>query len=137
MRAHKTKGFTLIELMIVVAILAILAAFAYSNYSRYGFRARRTEGQQYLMQIAAAEERYFTAFNQYTATLTAGGLGFTGNTSTNAYYTVTATVAAPFTSYTLTAAPGGSQAADQCGNLILNSVGTKSSATPTTNGSCW
>jgi type IV pilus assembly protein PilE len=138
---HKTRGFTLIELMIVVAILAVIAVYAYTNYARYGFRSRRSDGQQYLMQVAAAEERYFTAFNVYNANLTGtGSLGFTVNTSTRGYYTVTVTLPTT-TSYTLTATPGGSQANDVCGNLTLDNQGNK---TPTpsqmpqnSNGNCW
>ena len=139
MLAHKNKGFTLIELMIVVAILAIIAVYAYSSYSRYGFRARRSDGQQFMTQIAAAEERFFTTFNAYTTAVTTaypGGLGFSANTSTSGYYTIT--VATPTaSSYLITGAPTGAQASDQCGNLTLTNANVKSSASPTTNGSCW
>ncbi|GAI02651.1 unnamed protein product, partial [marine sediment metagenome] len=57
MRSSAKKGFTLIELMIVVAVIAILAAIAYPSYTRYVYRARRADGQDLLMRIAAAQER--------------------------------------------------------------------------------
>jgi type IV pilus assembly protein PilE len=139
MRAHKTRGFTLIELMIVVAILAVIAVYAYTSYSQYGFRSRRSDGQQYLMQVAAAEERYFTAFNVYTTGITTAspnGLGFTSANSTRNYYTVAVTLPTT-TSYTLTATPNGSQANDKCINLTLTSAGDKSFTGSATNGSCW
>jgi type IV pilus assembly protein PilE len=144
MQAHKTRGFTLIELMIVVAILAITAVYAYTSYSQYGFRARRSEGQQYITQIAAAEERHMTAVNSYTISVTGaapGGLGFAGNTSTpNGYYTVVVTLPAGG-GYLITGTPAGSQANDKCGNLTLDSTGTKLPAAATmpqnSNGSCW
>ena len=143
MRAHKTRGFTLIELMIVVAILAIIAVYAYTSYSQYGFRARRSDGQQYITQIAAAEERHFTAVNSYTTAITTAaptGLGFAVNTSGRGYYTVTVTLPAGG-GYLITGAPTGSQANDKCGNLSLDSAGTKlpaaTSMPENSNGRCW
>jgi type IV pilus assembly protein PilE len=57
------KGFSLIELMIVVAVIAILASLAYYNYSRYAFRTRRADGREMLLRVAAAQERFFTNTN--------------------------------------------------------------------------
>ncbi|MEO8461477.1 MAG: type IV pilin protein, partial [Dokdonella sp.] len=74
MLLKNTKGFTLIELMVVVAIVAILASIAIPSYSKYGFRTRRADAREMLMRVAAAEERFYTNGNTYTATLSA--LGF-------------------------------------------------------------
>jgi type IV pilus assembly protein PilE len=135
------KGFTLLELMIVVVVMAILASLAYVNYTRYAYRARRSEGQQFLQQIAAAEERYFTTFNQYTANVTGaspGGLAFKRATSDNGYYTVAVgNLGASNQTYTLTAAPQGIQTNDQCGSLTLDNTGTKGYTGNNSNGSCW
>ena len=53
------RGFTLIELMIVVAIIGILAAIAYPSYDEYVKRSNRTEGQALLSDASARQERYF------------------------------------------------------------------------------
>jgi type IV pilus assembly protein PilE len=135
------RGFSLIELMIVVAIIAVLAALAYYNYSRYAFRARRADGREMLMRVAAAEERYYTNFNAYTTALTdppPPGLGFSNATSERGYYTVAVALANGGASYTLTATPGSAQTGDTCGNLTLTDTGVKNqSGDPTTNGTCW
>ncbi len=142
------KGFTLIELMIVVAIVAILAAIAYPSYSQYGFRSRRADGKEMLMRVAAAQERYFTNFNQYAPTLAA--LGFTAPTaspscvgavgeSERCYYRVTTANGASGTAQTflLTATPAGIQATDACANLTRDDTGRNAWSGAETNGKCW
>ncbi|MCE7950709.1 MAG: type IV pilin protein [Xanthomonadales bacterium PRO7] len=141
MRASKNGGFTLIELMIVVAIIAILASLAYYNYSRYAFRARRADGQNLLTGIAAAEQRYYTNYNSYTSTITGNSttsLGFSSANSDRGYYSAVAALGSAGQTYTLTATPAGPQAKDKCGSLTLTDTGKKS-AIPgdTSNGSCW
>ncbi|MHB8447114.1 MAG: type IV pilin protein [Rudaea sp.] len=144
MRRKRAEGFTLIELMVVVAVIAILATLAYYNYSRYALRARRSDGQSLLQNLAAAEERYYTNFNNYTTSITGAaptGLGFSSATSPKGYYTAVAVVASANQAYTLTATPGGPQASDQCGALSLTNTGQQSPG-PTvmpqnSNGNCW
>lgn len=92
----RKRGFTLIEMMIVLAIIAILAAIAYPAYSRYAYRARRDDGKNLLMHIATAEERHYSTYNQYTDDLT--DLGYASENSVpsqKGYYT--ASVATPGT----------------------------------------
>ena len=140
----RSGGFTLIELMIVVAIVAILAAIALPSYSRYVIRTRRSDGQQFLAALAAAEERYYTNFNKYTTSITGtgvNGLNFASANSDKGYYTVAIAngSSGDTQSYTMTATPVAPQDADTwCGSLILQSSGAKS-ANPgnTTNGACW
>ncbi|MBO7126042.1 prepilin-type N-terminal cleavage/methylation domain-containing protein [bacterium] len=62
----RKKGFTLIEIMVVVTIMGILAAVAIPLYSGYANRAKRVEAEEQLMTLASAEEDYFNTYRQYT-----------------------------------------------------------------------
>jgi type IV pilus assembly protein PilE len=64
----KSLGFTLIELMIVVAIVAILSAFSMSSYTQYVARAERKEVQTEMLEIAARLEQYYSLNNSYALT---------------------------------------------------------------------
>jgi len=129
------KGFTLIEVMIVVAIVAILAAIALPSYQRYVERTRRAEGREMLMRVAAAQERFFTNRNRYAEALS--DLGISSGTTEHGYYTVSIDAGAAQT-FTLRAAPQGPQAGDSCGTLTINNTGFKDAPSDTgTNGPCW
>ena len=86
----KSKGFTLIEIMIVVAIIGVLGAVAIPLYNGYTNRAKRVEAEEQLMTLAAAEEDYYNTYRQYTDNTTNlkkyygvefGGAGTTKNYS--------------------------------------------------------
>lgn len=62
----KKHGFTLIEIMIVVAIIGILAAVSIPLYNGYTNRAKRVEAEEKLMNLAAIEEDYFNTYREYT-----------------------------------------------------------------------
>ena len=65
---HNRKGgFTLIELMIVVAIIGILAAIAIPNFLRFQLKAKSSEGKTNLAAIRTAEESYYSEFGQYVS----------------------------------------------------------------------
>lgn len=130
------RGFTLIELMIVVAIVAILAAVAYPSYTNYVFRTRRADGREILMRIAAAQERNYTNLNAYAANVADLGISAT---SEKGYYTVAAATANGNQTFTLTATPQAPQDKDKCKELIIDNLGQKSfgSGGNETNGKCW
>lgn len=69
----KSKGFTLIELMIVVAIIGILAAVAMPEYNKYIAKSARTQAKAALLDLAQMEERYFTNNAKYVAFDAIGG----------------------------------------------------------------
>ena len=148
-KAH--QGFTLIEMMIVVAIVAILTAIAVPNYTRYVERGRRAEARELMMRVASAEERYYTNFNRYTADITSAapvGLGLPNLRSehytvavvlgaTNQQYTIQATAPATFPAGHPNAGRPNPQARDRCGVLTLTNAGVRNQSGTTTNGACW
>lgn len=62
---EREAGFTLIEMLIVLAIMMVLAAIVYPSYTGYVVKARRIEGQVALMEAVQQEERYYTRSNTY------------------------------------------------------------------------
>lgn len=131
----KSRGFTLLEMMIVVVIIAILAAIAYPNYRRYVQRGNRADAKDLAMRIASAEERRYTNLNQYTANI-ADDLQMS-NSSERGYYTATVQLGNAGQTYTLLLTPGGAQQNDACGTLRINNTGYKDMTGDDSNGKCW
>lgn len=78
---NNSSGFTLIELMIVVAIIGILAALAYPQYAEYVRKGRRAECRSALLLGAQKMEKFYSNNNQYPATLAAAGISNNSNES--------------------------------------------------------
>lgn len=134
---YNEKGFTLIEVMIVVVIIGILSAIAYPSYTEYVMRANRSEGQAYLIDVAARQERFYSQNNSYVNKESdVGKLGLSGNKSPTGKYTLSISVHVGDGGYTLTAANGFGD--DACGNLTLNGVGVKSrTGSGKSEAECW
>ena len=141
----KEKGFSLMELMIVVAIVGILAAIAYPSYQNYVLRTGRADGQAKMMEIIQAQERFYSQNQTYTTNLGAGAGGLAYGVAANAAvpsaegrYTIQAAACANSTiarCVILTATRIGAQQQDnECGNLTLDSRGTKGA---TNVARCW
>ena len=134
---NKATGFTLIELMIVVAIIGILMAISVPAYQGYVLRSHRADAHSSLLDLAARQERHIAQYNRYANVITATdntGLNMAAN-SKEGYYTLGAAACAGgviANCYTITATAVGSQANDTgCTSLTYNSVGTKTPA------ACW
>lgn len=118
------KGFTLIELMIVVAIVAILAMIAYPSYLEQIRKNRRAQAKADLMELVQGLERSFTTDRTYANY----ALGFTQSPrdAASGFYGLAITRAAGKPSdFKLTATPQGAQTADRCGALTIDSVGAR------------
>lgn len=126
------KGFTLIELMIVVVIVGILAAVAMPSYRNYIVRAARVEAQTELLELASLQEKIFLNSNNYAFSVTtaynatsAGGLGRTSGQTKDGRYSLALDITAPAQTFVLTATPvtGGSQEGD--GNISVSESGRR------------
>lgn len=145
LRRRFPRGFTLIELMVVVAIVGILAAVAYPSYLNQVRQSRRSEAIAALAQIQQAQERWRANCPSYAGSITAANSGCPAtpgaNTSglaiaavTGARYTYAVTIVAP-TTYTITATGSGSQASDTgCTSMTVTVAAGVATNSPTT---CW
>ena len=119
---NKQKGLTLIELMVVVAIIAIIASIAYPSFLEQMRKTRRSDAHAHLLDIAARQERFYTEFGRYTATI--GNLGVAAS-SPEGFYTAALAVANAGQTFSATANAQAAQTGDKCGNLSTTQAGTK------------
>lgn len=139
----KVKGFTLIELMIVIAIVGIITAIAYPSYTEYVRETRRANATVALSSLAGAMERFYTTNNTYVGTAS-GGIPtiFTDQSPVDggdAEYDLRVT-ATGSDSYTIQAQRTGIQTGDDCGDFQLTQTGAQSitnQAVGITATDCW
>lgn len=128
-RKH-TSGFTLIELIVVMAIVAILAAIALPSFADQMRKSRRAEAVTAIQDAQLRLERWRVDHNSYAAS------GVTIPASSHYTFTITAEAATP-NNYSVAAAPStDSQKKDKCGTMTIASTAGIVSKTPTDTG-CW
>ena len=129
---RRDRGFTLLELMVVVAIVGILLAIAFPSYKNYILKGNRAGAQAFLMDAAQRQQQYFLDNRTYAPDL--GTLFATASpvpTEVSPYYAITvATTGGPPPTFLITAAPKGTQAANNEPTLTIDQAGTK---TPSAN----
>ena len=132
------RGMTLIELMVVVVIVAILASIAVPSYRQYVIRTHRVERKTALLNLAAAQEKFYLQNNTYADTgehddAPPAGLGIP-TTTENGWYTVAIANGANAATFTATATATGTQAADtDCTSFSITALGVKTA----TSTKCW
>ncbi|MHC8357414.1 type IV pilin protein [Pseudomonas sp. LB3P81] len=128
---RSNRGFTLIEIMIVIAIIGIVITIGYPSLTEYVKKGRRTEVAGLLSEQAQILERFYSKSNVYT--------GATGLSTGNDYYTITPTLTDQ--TFLLTAArKAGSMATDKCGDFTITNTGVRSmvgAKTGLTTKDCW
>ncbi len=147
------KGFTLIEVMIVVVIVAILAAVAVPSYQNSIQKTKRADAKESLTRAAAAQERHFFTNNAYTADLAKLGFAKDGDKfySGDGYYEITmgtevtcGTGSNPkYPCYTMTATAAADRAQSKdtlCKTFVIEHTGKTTSESAEKNDStkdCW
>ncbi|CAH1748578.1 Type IV pilus biogenesis protein PilE [Thauera humireducens] len=138
----RLRGFTLIEVMIVVVIIGVLAAIAVPNYNEYLRKTRRVDAKNLLLEIAGLQEQFMLDRRTYTDDLRDLGFPNENAISPEGYYEVDATEGAcgdigRCFELTATPLPGLPQATDlQCTTLTVTSAGART-ATGTLGNDCW
>ncbi|MDS1310564.1 type IV pilin protein [Marinobacter xiaoshiensis] len=133
-RSRRAAGFTLIELMIVVAIIGIIAAIAYPSYTENVRQARRAVAQADLMELAQWMERQYAGDFSYLVGGNQPVPPFTRSPRNGtAFYNLSFTVAVTQNTFALRAVPTGAQSNDRCGTMGLTQTGAKSAALA----DCW
>ena len=142
----RVGGFTLIEVMVVVAIVAILAALALPSYREHVARGRRADGKALLLEAAQWLERQYSLSRSYATS--AGGAAINGTVlnaaplaasqSASRFYTLSFASGPGVTNFVLEVAPAGGMSNDTCGAFRVDQTGARTvTSTTKTAEQCW
>lgn len=137
-----SSGFSLIELLVVVALFSIIVTISVGSYREYVRRANRTDATSLLLRVAAAQERFYLDENRYALDADLGDLGFGNRESEHGYYSLTIAPGLsgdPAIDFTATATVVGnaSQADDaDCVQFSITESGVRGSL-PEPPDTCW
>lgn len=128
--SKRACGFTLIEVVIVMAIIGIIAAISFGSYSDSVQKSRRTDGKDALVRAAAEQEKWFLQYSRYTDQISdiGGSTSKEGNYTLSVVMNLNGTACSSHDCYTLTATAANAQAGDsKCTRLVLDSLGRQTS----------
>ena len=141
------RGFTLVELMIVVAIITVLVTIAIPSYTKYTVKSNRTAAESFIMGVANKQEQYILDARQYAGVAAVAGdatglttLGVTVPADVSKSYTITiGSVTSAPPAYKITATPIGGQLTNDtnCGAVSIDQAGTKTITGTDTVANCW
>lgn len=134
--ARSIRGFTLIELMVVVAIIGILVGIAVPAYQDSVRKSRRGQAKADLAEVAQAMERRYTVENRYTGADLAAMRMNQSPKDGEARYRISFVGTPTDSTFTLSAQPVGGQVGDKCGTLTLSNTGVKTPNAQTM-AECW
>jgi type IV pilus assembly protein PilE len=137
---NRVKGFTLIELMIVVVIIGVLSAIAIPGYTAYVLKSHRSSAVTGVLELASRQARYYTTHNRYTTSLIT--LGYASDpmpldSATSRYFDLSVQEA-DVDSFIIRAVPYGKQTSDVCGTFSYDDLGAmKANGATTLVKECW
>ncbi|KFN51124.1 hypothetical protein P873_04295 [Arenimonas composti TR7-09 = DSM 18010] len=130
------RGFTLVEMMVVVLVISILSGIAFTSYQRNVIETRRRTATACLVELAQFMERYYTTNLTYVG---AAAPALQCRTDLSPFYTIAIAGTPTATAYSLTATPVGVQASKdtRCGTLGMTQTGAKSATGAGGVAECW